>query len=352
MNKKILSVAIAGAMAAPMTAQAVKYKLSGQVNRAVVFQDDGVQSDVRNVDSISSGTRFRFKGSEDLGNGMKVGMYYELQTSSSASQQNFPDRDSDGADGLNIRQANVWFSGHWGKLTIGQHDGAGNGSTESDLSGTLISGAGASKNSFSGGLAWRLRSGGASIGLTEGQTYNNFDAFSRYDALRYDSPSLGPVVLSASLGNDQTWEGAARVNTAIGGGQLSAAAFYGSSTGSRNIDNRWGGSLSYLFSQGTNITGHYAQNDPENGTDSDSWSVKLGHKWGPHAVSINYGQAEDVGGAGFEDTGIQIGYVHSLKKANTQLYASFSHNELDTPAGVGSVEDHNIFLVGARVKFD
>jgi hypothetical protein len=34
------------------------------------------------------------------------------------------------------------------------------------------------------------------------------------------------------------------------------------------------------------------------------------------------------------------------------LYASFFHNELDTPAGVASVDDHNIFVVGARVKFD
>ena len=59
-----------GAMTAPMAAQAVKYKLSGQVNRATLFQDDGVQSGVRHVDNISSGTRFRLKGSEDIGNGM------------------------------------------------------------------------------------------------------------------------------------------------------------------------------------------------------------------------------------------------------------------------------------------
>ena len=90
MNKKLLTVAIAGAMAAPMTAQAIKYKISGQVNRAVVFMDDGEQGDVRNVDSSSSGTRFRFRGSEDLGNGLKVGMYYELQTSSIGSSGQRP----------------------------------------------------------------------------------------------------------------------------------------------------------------------------------------------------------------------------------------------------------------------
>ena len=90
MNKKLLTVAIAGAMATPMAAQAVKYKLSGQVNRAIVFQDDGTDSQIRNVDSISSGTRFRLRGSEDLGNGTQVGFYWEMQTSSNPSSATKP----------------------------------------------------------------------------------------------------------------------------------------------------------------------------------------------------------------------------------------------------------------------
>jgi len=364
MNKKLLTVAIAGAVAAPMTVQAVKYKISGQVNRAIVFMDDGEQSDVRNVDSISSGTRFRFRGSEDLGNGMKVGMYYEMQTSSVPSSSARPDQDSArNSDGIGIRQANVWFSGNWGKLTVGQGDGAGNGGAEADLSGTTISGASQAKNSFSRGLRWRTAGGGTIVNpitgaiLTEGQTYTQFDSFSRYYAIRYDSPTLGPVKLAASVGNDQLWEVAGRLNTALGGGQVSGALFYGQNTGGAAAngaptDGRYGGSLSYLFSQGTSITGHYTINEPKGlAPDASSWHIKLGHKWGANAVSVNYNQGEDIA-AGFEDTGIQVGFVHSLKKANAQLYASFTHSELDTPTGVPSVEDHNVFAIGARVKFD
>ena len=147
-------------------------------------------------------------------------------------------------------------------------------------------------------------------------------------------------------------EKAARQEITIAGGKLSAALFYGEDSGEGNIDSRYGGSASYLFSQGTNITGHYTENEPDNATsDADSWSLKLGHKWGPHAVSIGYGEAEDVV-VGFEDQGWNIGYVHNLKKANTQLYASFNHHELDTPTGTASVEDISAFVVGARVKFD
>jgi len=364
MNKKLLTVAIAGAMAAPMTAQAVKYQLSGQVNRAVVFMDDGQQSDVRNVDSITSGTRFRLRGSEDLGNGMKVGFYWELQTSSSASSGQRPDLDGDGTNGITsgsaIRQANVWFSGGWGKLTLGQQDGAGNGATESDLSGTAIAGTYSGRTSFTGGILWRTSTGAGLglAGLTSGGTHSNFDAFSRYDAVRYDSPALGPVTLSASVGNDALWEVAARVDASLGGGKLSAALFYGEDSGEGNVDNRYGGSLSYLFSQGTSITGHYAENEPDGAAnDQSSWSVKLGHQWGPHAVSIGYGEADDIPARGFTNTGWNIGYVHTLKKANTELYASFIHEELDVPAATqaglaGGVEDINAFVVGARVKFN
>ncbi len=95
----------------------------------------------------------------------------------------------------------------------------------------------------------------------------------------------------------------------------------------------------------------YAENETELGQDSDVWTVKLGHKWGPHAVAVLYGEASDIA-PGFEDTGYGIGYNHNLKKANTQLYAGYLHQELDQPAGTASVEDIDVFIVGARVQFD
>ena len=67
MDKKLVAVAVASALAMPMAAQAVKYSASGQVNRAIMFVDDGVQSDTMHVDGDASGTRFRFTGSEDIG---------------------------------------------------------------------------------------------------------------------------------------------------------------------------------------------------------------------------------------------------------------------------------------------
>jgi predicted porin len=383
MNKKLLTVAIAGAMAVPMSAQAVKYKLSGQVNRAVVFQDDGQDSGMRSIDNGASGTRFRLRGSEDLGNGMQVGFYWELQTQSARNGAARPNLNGDGDDGTfgggDLRQANVYFSGNWGKLTMGQTDGAANGGTEADLSGTAIAGVYHTQTSFNGAMRWRTGAGGcvtpagagtgantAQAGCATGGTFfSGFDGFSRHDVIRYDSPKLGPVKLAASVGNDSVWEVAATANTALGGGQLSAALFYGQDsqgalTGQPGTDARWGGSLSFLFSQGTNITLSYAKNEPDaNGvSDADVYGIKLGHKWGDNAVAIMYGEAEDVGATATlspETTMWSVGYVRTLKKVNTELYASFIHSELDLSGAAATargIEDQNIFLVGARVKFD
>lgn len=248
MRISALSLLVSAAMSTPTASHAVNYKLSGQVNRAMVFQDDGVDSALRNVDAESSGTRFRLKGSEDIGNGIRVGFYWEMQTSSVPSDRQNPqgpDVNSNGvSDGGQLRQANIWFSSHWGKLTLGQQAGAGDGATELDLSGTtttLYHG----RTSFTGGMQWRT-SGGATIagGLMAGNTYNEYDAFSRYDAIRYDSPAFGPVVLSASMGNDNRWEVAGRLNTGLAGGNLSAALFYGQDHGlSATNNNRFGSTL-------------------------------------------------------------------------------------------------------------
>ena len=84
MNKKVLAVAVSSALATPMAAHAVKYKLFGQVNRAMVYQNDGTNADIQFTDNISSGTRWRLTGSEDIGNGMKVGFNWEWQNSQNA----------------------------------------------------------------------------------------------------------------------------------------------------------------------------------------------------------------------------------------------------------------------------
>jgi predicted porin len=346
----------------------VKYKLSGQINRAAVYQNDGQNSDIQFVDNGASGTRWRLKGSEEIGNGMKVGFNWEWQRSSNPGTAAIG-TDGDRAASNTLRKAEVWFSGGWGKVSLGQGDGAGNGTTEVDLSDTWNV-AYYGRTSFGAGVAWRctgtaggcdganLTTGG--VALTHGDTFSEFDAFSRYDRVRYDSPSLGPVTLSVSAGQADRYEGAVRWSQGLGGGQISAGLFYGQDTGVTEA--RYGGSVSYLFSFGTNITVAGAENEPvpdalnTDSTKATTWYVKVGHKWGNNAVSVSYGESKDTffvtGLGGFTDKGFQIGFNHNIPKAKVDLYAGIHGNQLDVPSGVASVDDIYAVVVGTKLKFD
>ncbi len=361
MNKKMLTLAVAAAMAAPTVSHAVKYKLSGQINRAMTVMDDGQNSDVQFIDNSSSGTRWRMKGSEDIGNGQKVGFNWEWQAQS--NKAGGPIHSPDTGFAQDLRKAEVWFSGGWGKFSFGQGDGAGNGTTETDLSDTWNV-AYSGRTSFGGSVAWRTGSGAgitaggattastAAGALTHGSTFSAYDAFSRYDRVRYDSPALGPVTLSVSAGQTDKYEGAVRWSQGLGGGQISAGLFYGKWNGG-GVKNRYGGSVAYLFSFGTNILVAYGHNEPSasGSAKADTWYFKVGQKWGNNAASIGYGEAKDTVD-GFKDKGFNIGFNHNIPKAKVDLYAGYHFNQLDTPTTVASVDDIQAFVIGTKLKFD
>ncbi|MDX2461061.1 MAG: porin, partial [Gammaproteobacteria bacterium] len=121
----------------------------------------------------------------------------------------------------------------------------------------------------------------------------------------------------------------------------------------------YGGSIAYLFSFGLNLQAAYAENESNQtgATKGKTWYAKVGYKFGNNAVSVGYGESQDVI-VGFKDKGFNIGFNHNLPKAKVDLYAGISGNTLDTPTGfVGtgggtSVDDIYTFTVGTKLKFD
>ncbi|MGD1972045.1 MAG: hypothetical protein PVF24_10555, partial [Desulfobacterales bacterium] len=59
-------------------AQAVDFKISGQINRAVLWGDNGNDDDVKFVDNDNSSTRFRFTGGNDFDDNWRVGITWEV----------------------------------------------------------------------------------------------------------------------------------------------------------------------------------------------------------------------------------------------------------------------------------
>jgi hypothetical protein len=357
---------VAGTAVQAQTAPTVQ--VYGQVTRALLFADDGTQSKWFHVDNEASGTRFGFTGTGQALPGLRFGFRIELDLQSNESQRvnfgpaapvsNFPGHDED-VGGFAERHMDAWVEGGWGRLNMGQGDGAANGASESDLSGTgLANGIGVAD--LGGGFAYR-NAAGALTANTIGGTINQQDFESRYDRLMYVTPTFGGFRAQASWGqngNADIKEASLWYGAKMGGlGELAAALGWssqGAVAPGAEKDETIGGSISWLHGSGLNLT--YAYTNRDNpvaagaaGRDSTFNYFKVGFKRGQHAVAVDYAMGDDFSAVGDEAKMYGIGYVWSPVRW-LDVTASYKIHKLETTA-LGELEDIKIGTIGTRVRF-
>lgn len=371
-GKTLAAVAAAALCALSGLAQAqdkpMEVKISGQVNRVVFYADDGDQNTVFNTDNVNSSTRVRFVGQKEFMPGMTAGVNWEIeyrsQPSSSVAFGNRSGGQGTGSPTFGERHGEVFFvSKQLGKLSLGQGDGAANGNTEIDLSGTSVIQY-ADQTVVGGGFKFRNKnSTAAANGPTIGSTISDNDFEGRFDRVRYDTPAIGPVVLSASYGNraeNSVIDLAGRFAMKLPGGQVAGAVGWeqrknqSATLGDVEYLN---GSLSFLSTTGFNGTVAYSRkSDDDNGaTVSKSakyYYGKLGYKKGMHAVSVNLGRGEDQ--ALNNDKATVYGVAYVMTPASwVELFAEAKQYDLKSNALRPNVNFDNITIVGvgSRVKF-
>lgn len=194
--------------AAPLTSggNKVLLSLSGQVNRALLWGDDGRASNLRQVDNNNSSTRFRIVGEArplaDTVAGMNLEA--EFRPDSSATQtltQNLPQSAS--AVTFTLRQAEVYGANpNYGGLRLGFGSTASYLTSEVDISGTAVASY-EIVSDYNGGFAFRQKAaalvpGGAkgalvlspanAFGPAVGSVFSSFDGLGRDVRFRYDTP--------------------------------------------------------------------------------------------------------------------------------------------------------------------
>ena len=103
MQKKLIAVAIAGAMATPVAV--ADLAVSGSVRAGLKYTGSSKEWTVAN-----NGSRLRFKASEDLGNGQSAYMNYEFGVDAAKGSIQ---------TGTTKRLAYVGIKGDWGSMSIG-----------------------------------------------------------------------------------------------------------------------------------------------------------------------------------------------------------------------------------------
>ncbi len=324
----------------------LEFKWSGQISRAITFADNGADDDVLFVDNNNSGTRLRLTGKMDISPGLTAGVVWETQyQDNSSSSIDIGDKDNSSA--FSSRKRDLWFKGGWGKLSLGQGDGAANGTSEVDFSGTTI--ADYSGNNLDDGISFADSAGNKIV--KNGKAFDNFDGLSRNDRLRYDSPNYGPIGVAVSGGQDKAELGLRYTQKMGGGSKVGAALGYVESDdpGSDNFK-QLGLSASYITAGGFNITGAYGERDINGASvDPESMYIKVGQKMGPHNVSLAYHTVDDLAAAGDEAERINLAWVYNITKG-VELFADYQTASVDRAGGV-SLEDIDQFSVGSRIKF-
>ena len=354
------AVALAGAVAA-QTAHAaadMKVKVYGQVNRALLWADDGNESTTYFVDNSNSSTRFGIDGKATLEGGMTVGGKFEAEFQSNASTDVNQNEEKTDAT-LKERHMDLWLEGAFGKVSIGQGNTASNETSEVDLSGTSVI-AYSDVKQFSGGLFFYDEAGDKLSEVKIKDVFNNLDGLSRDDRLRYDTPSLAGFTASASLGSKEFWDVALRYSGASGETKFAAAVAYADFGDlDKTVDGEINGSASVLLPFGLSLTGAAGQkqldeklagrkDDPMFWYGKIAYTAKLAFA-GSTTFGVDYSASNDVKKDGDEATTYAAFVVQRLDNYNTELYAGYRSHALDR-AGV-DFADVSGLMGGARIKF-
>ena len=232
----------------------VSVTLSGQINRAIAYWDDGVQSKAYSIDSGVSRSAFQFDGNARITSDITAGFQFVWVLGLGARGHHVSQIDDDGnqatfagvsADGDSVPQIEIanWYleSKTYGKLTVGRINTAQTATTQVDLAGFLVvggpqfglwngsyylrnpdgtataNGVGAAPSSIPAGFSWNNLFGGNAISVA---------GTSRADGARYDTPTVGGFFASVAWAESDFWDAALRYAGEAAGFRFAAAVSY------------------------------------------------------------------------------------------------------------------------------
>lgn len=371
----------------------VSLTVSGWVNEAVMFWDDGFESNVYQTTNMVAQTRFRFTGSAKIDNDWSAGYLIELGVAGSRSDGVDQNNDDFGA-GVGVRHS-AWFleSKRLGKLTVGQTSTA----TDNVLDAHVANiGYYWSENGPTLGGAFYLRTAGGGFGprLNAFMGGNNIPAAGtdpgqigeggRMNVVRYDTPSIAGFMLSGAYGEDDQWDVALRYAGEFNGLKLAMNVGYQQWRDGNNDERNcvagtgtepdrdceqfgiWGGMLhapTGLFVEaGYGI--RWDNNVPVGYDDSSTqWFVVAGieRKFIPLGKTTFFGEYQrwDVGLTGaavFDSSNMRawgLGMNQSIDAAAMDLYVQYTNYDADSTTR-GVVTDYKSFnevMAGGRIQF-
>lgn len=374
----------------------VSLTITGWVAEQITYWDDGEESNVY-IGGIGStlSSHFKLTGQAAIMPGWTAGyvMHVEALSAEFAGLSQTND-DGSPAAGVGLLQS-YWYiaSDKLGKISVGLLSQA------SDNTAILVDGSGSLVPAnwvlpFDTG-AFRFRNGDgtlSTLGWSDVTTCASLSASVGGDcngvplnAVRYDSPTFAGFSVSASWGEDDFWDLAARYAGEFNGIKVAAAVGYHQITDERPLgalsavkrDSSYFQAGLYVQHVPTGLFAYGAYGNEDNDTiyepglaavDSEVWYVKAGirrkwHNLGHTVLYGEYGNYDDQLGvealrAGITGSEVEhwgLGVVQEIDAAAMSLWLSYRNAEVDlsggNPAIVSNPDDFQIVKFGALINF-
>lgn len=356
MKKHLLAstAMIAGSLLA-INAQAGDAEFYGQVNKSVVWADNGDDSRISVGDNDLSSTRFGFRGEQAIGNGLTASFLLEGELSDTDNTRSLDVNPTDGASAgpasFSERHARVGLSGNFGSVFAGRTSSATDGITEIDL------------GSVSDLMGSDMAAFGGNIDLGAGETftgnYDNMEGFAtgnadRVNLVRYDSPIFNGFQASVAAANGGDLDAALRYGAKFGGTEVKAGIGYAKVNSNAVLAGatsaeQWSGSVSAKHDSGLNGTFAYGRQDIDGAAfDPEFWYAKVGYDMGNWGFGVDYGTTDELAAVDTEGKAWGVGAQYNFGNGVSAglLYRDISLDVPGTPT-----EDGKVAVANMRVKF-
>lgn len=366
----------------------VALSVSGHVNSAVLFWDDGHESNAYVVGNKNDQSNFSFTGDVEIAKGVRAGYAITIRLKDNLSDEVNQVSD-DGESGFVLWES-YWFveSERLGKLSLGQISRVSDTAPESDLSETGSAGY-AGVQDMGGGFRLRLTDGTLSA-VSLGDLYSHLNGDTA-NVVRYDTPVIAGFILSASYGEDDMWDVGAKYAGSFNSTTISASIAYTHDTDEDGLDGSGGdpskiivGSFAVLHEpSGLNaLVSAGQQNFDEAGLSNASFIyAKLGwiakfNRLGPTAFYGEYGRFHDflsnadafevgiTGAQGDTITGSRaevwgFGVVQHIEATAMEVYIGYRHHDVDLDLvdsggdrlSTPGIENFQSIVVGSKISF-
>jgi hypothetical protein len=336
-------------------------ELYGQFTPSLLVVDDGRSTlGYGPVDNSNASSRLGLRLYVGISSGTYLGAdlegEYDGYATDYVDQLNRGGWDGHGAL---LRHAEGYLnSKQFGTLWIGQGNMASDETAEVDLSGTDVVGY-SSVSDLAGGQFFAYAGSAGLSAITVADAFSNLDGLDRKLRVRYDTPSLAGLTLSASYGREvvpevtggDVWDLAVRYAGESGPFKVAAAAAY-SNTGSSNL---FDGSASILHvATGISLAGAAGYNAGDDGIDGRYLYGKLGYQHtfldvGTTAFAIDAYVGDNINTVGAESVSLGAFVVQDFDYYQAQVYLGMRSYAYDDD----EADYHRLVaaLTGVRVKF-